>query len=226
MDNQAAIFAGLLGTLLGPLIAGSAIVVPAGQPWRMIPAVTRSLPWQRPSIVSVLSGLIAGLVGGSVGLTWELPGYLWLVLAGVALAIIDLDCHRLPNRLVFPTYVIGLCWLAIVAVVQHDLARYGRAVSCLALVYAIFYLAHWISPGSLGFGDVKLAGVLGLYLGWLSWSHVLSGIALAFLVSGIAILPMLAVGRMRLNSTVPFGPALLLGAVLSVVMGNGAFGAI
>ncbi|MDQ3465383.1 MAG: prepilin peptidase, partial [Actinomycetota bacterium] len=76
-----------------------------------------------------------------------------------------------------------------------------------------------ISPEGFGFGDVKLGGLLGLYLGWLGWDFVILGVVAGFLIGTVIALVLMALRRASLRTPVPFGPALLAGALAAVVAG-------
>jgi leader peptidase (prepilin peptidase)/N-methyltransferase len=69
----------------------------------------------------------------------------------------------------------------------------------------------------MGMGDVKLAGVLGLFLGWLGWSELLVGAFAAFLLGGVVALALLAARRVTRSSGIPFGPWMLAGAWSAVL---------
>jgi len=72
------------------------------------------------------------------------------------------------------------------------------------------------SPGGLGMGDVKLAALLGLYLGWLGWAAVVLGALAGFVVQAVVALALLAARRIGLRGELPFGPAMLAGAALVI----------
>jgi leader peptidase (prepilin peptidase)/N-methyltransferase len=84
----------------------------------------------------------------------------------------------------------------------------------MMLLYLLLALVY---PAGLGLGDVKLAAPLGLYLGWLGWSSALVGLVAAFLVGGLVGIVLLASGRAGRRTAVPFGPSMLVGALLAVL---------
>jgi leader peptidase (prepilin peptidase)/N-methyltransferase len=151
---------------------------------------------------------------------WAIPAYLYLVAVGVALAAIDLDVKRLPDVLTLPSYVVVGALLLLPAVADDHWAAYGRAWLGAAALFAFYFLLIFIKPGAMGFGDVKLAGVLGLALGWLSWRVLLVGGFLGFILGGVAGLAMVVVGRAGRKSALPFGPFMVAGALIGVLWGQ------
>ncbi|TQL41918.1 leader peptidase (prepilin peptidase)/N-methyltransferase [Homoserinimonas aerilata] len=149
-----------------------------------------------------------------------LAAFLYLAAISVALALIDLDTHTLPNKIVLPGYIIGGALLAASSVLAGDwdaLIRAGIAMAAMFVAYLVMALA-W--PGGMGLGDVKLAGVLGIYLGWLGWGALLVGAFAAFVLGGIFSAVLLALRRANRKSGIPFGPWMLLGAWVGIFMGE------
>jgi leader peptidase (prepilin peptidase)/N-methyltransferase len=87
-----------------------------------------------------------------------------------------------------------------------------------AALWLFYFLLRAVYPPGMGFGDVKLAGVLGLYLGYLGWGHVFAGTFAAFLLGGVWGLIVLLARRANLGSAIPFGPFMLAGAALAMVV--------
>lgn len=155
----------------------------------------------------------------AVGGTLTLVAYLYLAAITVALAMIDLDVHRLPNSLVLPAYAVGAVLLTAAALIAGDIGRLASAgVGALAL-FGLYLLLALVFPGGMGFGDVKLAGVLGLFLGWLGVSPLLVGAFAAFLLGGLFAIGLLLAKRVDGKSGIPFGPWMLLGAWVGILAG-------
>jgi leader peptidase (prepilin peptidase)/N-methyltransferase len=208
----------LLGIVLGPFLAGLTLSVPAGDPvlgkrwWRGGEASAR-----RVALVTALAAVALGAVAGAVGAAPELTAYLWLAAVGVTLAVVDLETLRLPDRLTLPSYPAGVLLLAIPA----DWSALGRAVLAAAVAGAAALVLAVLAPrGGLGFGDVKLLGVLGLFLGWLGWGVLVVGVALGFTLGAVVAIGMLASRRAGLRDHLPFGPWLIAGALVAVVAGR------
>ena len=153
-------------------------------------------------------------------LTWELPAYLYLASAGLALAVIDLDTKRLPNALTLPSYVVGAVLLLLPAILDGRWDNYLRAGLGMAALYGFYFVLALIYPKGMGWGDVKLAGVLGLYLGWLSWGVLVVGGFLGFLLGALIGGFLMLVRRAGRKSKISFGPFMLLGALLAILWGG------
>jgi len=174
----------------------------------------------RYPLVELLTAAVFAALALRIGLQPELPAFLYLGAIGVALALIDLDTKRLPNVIVLPSYVVGLVLLTAAAVVSDQYDDLLRAVLGMAALYSLYFLLALIYPAGMGFGDVKLAGVLGLYLGWLGWAEVVSGGFLGFLFGGVIGLGLMAARRAGRKSQIPFGPFMLAGAFVAILWGG------
>ena len=149
-----------------------------------------------------------------------LPAFAFFGALGVALAFIDLDVRRLPDRLTLPAYPISAALLALAAAIDGSWGNFWRALVGGAILYAFYFLIVFIKPGGMGFGDVKLAGVLGLYLGWLGWGTLFVGAFAGFLFGGLTSVALLLSGTVGRKSRIPFGPFMILGAFVAVLVGG------
>ena len=168
----------------------------------------------------------AGLVGLMVwrfGLSWDLPAFVVFAAAAALLAAVDLRHALLPNRVLVPALVAGAILLTGAALPTGDWAALLRAGIAAVSLFGILLVLALISPRSLGMGDVKLAALLGLHLGWIGWQAVYLGVFLGFLLQAVVGLALLLARRVGRRSELPFGPALLAGALAAVVLaGDGA----
>jgi len=213
----AIVLLGLLGAGLG---AGLARVL-AGATYRHLPERDRPLPrhtWWLVIAVALAWASLTFRIGGYA--QWSLlPAYLFLGVIGAALTFIDLDVHRLPDVIVLPSYPAALLLLLVPTVVTGEWAWLLRAVLAGAALFLAYLVLALVSPGGggLGFGDVKLAGLLGLFLGWVGWGPVLVSVMAAFLIGGVIALLLLLARRASRSSHIAFGPSMILGAWLALM---------
>jgi leader peptidase (prepilin peptidase) / N-methyltransferase len=176
-----------------------------------------------------------------LGELWQhTPLAFWLVLAACAyfavmavrLTVIDVRHHLLPNRIVFPSYAVAGVLLLAAAAFAGAGAGQGsagpvaglmavpalRVVAGAAILWLFYFILRFAYPPGMGFGDVKLAGVLGMYLGYLGWGHLFAGTFLAFLLGGLWSIALLAARRGTLKSSIPFGPFMLAGAAAAMLL--------
>ena len=170
----------------------------------------------RPPLVEALTALLVALTVLRSGLTCELPAFLLLAVVGVLLAVVDLQHRLLPNRVVLPSLAAGTALLLVPALADGAWDGLLRAVLGAAALFAVYLSLALVSPGGLGMGDVKLAALLGLYLGWLGWGAVVLGALAGFVVQALVALVLLATRRIGLRGELPFGPAMLAGAALVI----------
>jgi leader peptidase (prepilin peptidase)/N-methyltransferase len=152
----------------------------------------------------------------ALGQTKALPAFLYFAAVGLALALIDLDTRRLPNQLVLPSYPVLAALLAGAAWWQGDGWALVRAVLGGVALYAFFFAVVVIYPAGMGFGDVKLAGLVGAMLGWLSWGTLVLGAFAGFLLGAIVGVVLIGLGRGGRKTAVPFGPFMVAGALLAI----------
>jgi leader peptidase (prepilin peptidase)/N-methyltransferase len=174
----------------------------------------------RYPLVEAGTALLFVLVGVRLGATWALAGYLYLAAVAVALALIDLDTHRLPNSIVLPSYGVMGILLGLASWGAGDWSTMLRALIACAAMYAFYFVAMVVYPGGMGFGDVKLAGLLGLSLGWLSWGALVIGWFAAFLLGGTYSVGLLIARRVGRRTAIAFGPWMILGAAVGVGVGS------
>lgn len=169
--------------------------------------------------VAAASAVTGGLIGAAVGWAWPLVYLVPLVPVGVALAVVDWRTRLLPTKVIAPSYalvIVGVvvCWVATRA--TDDLLR---AFWGWLIAGGLFGLMWLIYPRGMGFGDVRLSGVLGIALGQLGWGPLLVGVYSGFFLGGV-IGGLLSLLKVVDRKGYPFGPFMLLGAVVGVVWGD------
>jgi leader peptidase (prepilin peptidase)/N-methyltransferase len=169
----------------------------------------------RYPLVEVFTGLLFALTAWWLGLAWDLPAFLYLAAIAVALSMIDFDTKRLPDAIVLPSYVVSGVLLALAALLDARWDDLLRGALAGAAVFAFYFLLAVIKPGGMGFGDVKLGGILGLYLGWLSWGAVIVGTFAGFVLGAVVGVAVMATGKGGRKTKVPFGPFMFIGTYLA-----------
>lgn len=176
-----------------------------------------ALPGLR-SRAALASGVVAGLVGARLGWSWALLPLLYLVPVGVALAVVDWRTRLLPTKVIAPSYAVVVA-LAVLAAALGDWADLERAGWGWVVGGGTFLLLWLIYPQGMGYGDVRLSGVLGIALGFVGWGPLLVGVYAGFLLGGLggALLTALRIVDRR---AYPFGPFMLLGALVGILLGD------
>jgi leader peptidase (prepilin peptidase)/N-methyltransferase len=194
--------------------------IPERQHLRPLPPA-RTLAATRLQILTIVATVVlfAG-AGLRFGADWVVPGYLVFFVCLVSISVIDSQRQIIPNYIVYPTIFASVPLLALAALIQGEWDRFGQAMLGATLAWLALFLIHMISPGGMGFGDVRLAFVLGLFLGWISLSHVVTGLFLGVVIISVVGV-VLAVLRLRsLQEHIAFGPFLAVGSTLAVYLGE------
>lgn len=210
-------------------------------------AITQAYP-----AVEIVTAALFVIVVVKFGANWVVIPPLVLVTAIMALSVIDLYIYRLPDLITFPAIGISLVSMVIVAIAIHRPIAIGRALIGALAYFLLLLIAHLVSPRGMGFGDVKLALLLGLHLGWVSgstylgWTPVVRLVFISLLIgSGLGVAGGISVALLRksgvdaladpeatdgqpsrvLAQSIPFGPALAAGAVIAVLFSGTLLGA-
>ncbi|MBW8872421.1 MAG: prepilin peptidase [Leifsonia sp.] len=174
--------------------------------------------WFAPQFAS------AATVPTTIAVALQLVAFLYLAAISLALAIIDIETHKLPNVIVLPGYAVGVALLGTAALLQGDLVGLGRMAAGAGILFLFYFVLAMISPRGMGMGDVKLAGVLGLFLGSLGWGQLAVGAGAAFVLGGLFSIILLITRRVGRKGGIPFGPWMLLGAWVGVFAGPAVAG--
>jgi leader peptidase (prepilin peptidase)/N-methyltransferase len=148
------------------------------------------------------------------------PAWCYLAAVGIALAMIDLDTHRLPNVIVLPSYAVLAVLLTIASIADGHPAELGRALLGMLALAAFFLVVRFAYPKGMGWGDVKLAGLLGLALGYVSWAALVIGGFAGFALGAVVGVAVIAAGHGNRKSVLPFGPFMIIGAFLGLLVGG------
>lgn len=220
MTGLVAVLCAVLGVPGGMLANGLIERIPERKPLRPLPTLrglTDSLQDRLVIVATVVlfAGAALRFDGG-----WVVPAYLVFFVCLVSVSVIDAQLQIIPNYIVYPTIFASIPLLALAALGTGEWDRFGHAIMGATLAWLALLVIHLISPSGMGFGDVRLSFVLGLFLGWISLGHVFTGLFLGVLLI-CAVGLILAVLRLRsLQEHIAFGPFLAAGSTLAVFAGE------
>jgi leader peptidase (prepilin peptidase)/N-methyltransferase len=173
----------------------------------------------RYPLVELLTAVVFTLTAWRVGPHLDLVAFLVLDASLVALALIDLEMLLLPRAIVYPTLAGVAAMLTVTAGVDHQWRRLAVAALCALSWFVVFFVMNFLSPRSLGFGDVRLSLVLGLALGWLGVGEVIVGFFVSNLVGAVVGVTLILTKKMRRDQPIPYGVFLAIGTLLTVLGG-------
>jgi leader peptidase (prepilin peptidase)/N-methyltransferase len=195
--------------------------VPDDEPLRPLPGV-RLGGWY-------LSVQIATLIGFTcMGIRFEqapallIAGFLLLTAMLVTVSVIDINCYRLPDRIVLPTLGASLVLVVVESLREGQPGRIKYAAVGAGIYFGFLLVVHLISPNGMGFGDVKLALIMGLCVGWLATDY--TGVAVLVLWSMLvgfltgSLLGIVLLVRRGKSRHIPFGPFLAFGCLTVVLL--------
>ena len=169
----------------------------------------------------LITAVLFALMGLRFGPSPVLPAFCYLAAVAVALAFIDAGHKRLPDMLTLPSYPVALLLLGTAApVTPNGTGDLIHAIAGLACALAFYLVLALIYPAGIGWGDVKLSGLLGLYLGWVSTAALVIGLAAGYVLAGLAGIGLIAAGKATRKSQIPFGPFMLAGAFAVIAVGG------
>lgn len=174
----------------------------------------------RYPLVEATTAVLFAAAAIVVGASWVLPAYWWFVGLGVALVLTDLDHKRIPNRILYPGTAVAVVLLAIGAISGGETAALVRGFGGGAAYFTFLLIVALVARGGFGFGDVKLAFVLGVFTAYQSWGALAVAVMAAFLLGGVVSITLLALGKADRKTAIPFGPSLIAGAFIAVAAGD------
>lgn len=170
----------------------------------------------KTALASAAAGAVVGI---TIGLDWPLLFLVPLVPICVALAVVDWRTRLLPTKVIAPTYLLTITLVLVCFAVTRDTDDLARAGLGWLAAGGSFFVLWFVHPRGLGYGDVRLAGVLGIALGYLGWGELLVGLYAGFLLGGVGG-GLLALLRVVERRAFPFGPFMLVGALVGIAVGD------
>ncbi|MDN0193608.1 A24 family peptidase [Streptomyces sp. S.PNR 29] len=229
--------AALWGAAAGALLPRAAyrFSVPSGEEWRQsCPGGHRVAGWlgrarcgQCPersygpgtASLTTVTALVCAALAAATGTRPELAVWLLLAPVGVLLAVVDFRVRRLPDPLTLPFAGAALALLGVTALVPEHAGEWTTAVLGALALGAGYFVLFLINPGGMGFGDVKLALGAGAVLGWYGWPTVMLGTFAGFLLGALYGGALVVARRAGRKTAIPFGPFLISGALLGLLVG-------
>ncbi|MFD7322373.1 prepilin peptidase [Streptomyces sp. NPDC059875] len=178
-----------------------------------------TVPAVRPFAPSLVTALACAALAAATGPRPELAVWLLYAPFAVLLATVDIRVHRLPDQLTLPLAAATPLLLLGAQLLPYEAGSWLHALlGALALGggYLVLFLIH---PNGMGFGDVKLALSLGAVLGWYGWGVLFAGAFAGFLLGSLYGFGLVLARRGSRKSAIPFGPFMIGGALLGVLMG-------
>ena len=174
----------------------------------------------RSTVIEVVTATLFAAMTWRFGFHWELGGYLTLSAAFVVLTAIDLRTRKLPRRIIYIAGALGVPFLITAAVLDDRLVRLQWALFGALGALAFFLLLYLGWRDSMGDGDVRLAALIGFFLGWIGPMHVPVGLFIGFLAGAVIGVIVVATGKGDRRTAVPFGPFLAAGATVAILWGH------
>jgi leader peptidase (prepilin peptidase)/N-methyltransferase len=194
---------------------------PDDEPPKMLYADMAARPglgW-RSALVAAVCG---GLLGAATGLDWPLLWLVPLTPVAVALSVIDWHTRLLPRRIVVPATLAAILVVVVVGLATGEREALVRALLAMVVARSFFWVLWFLRSAGMGFGDVRLAAPVGLVLGWIGWGALAIGLWVGFMAFALPAAGLALVRRDRsvLKQSFPFGPFMVVGALVGLVWGT------
>ncbi|MGW0984921.1 prepilin peptidase [Streptomyces sp. NPDC002486] len=232
-----AVAAALWGAAAGALLPRAAyrFSAPSGEAWReecpgghavkgwlgraVCPECAESGYGPRTAPLVIATALVCAALAAATGTRPELGVWLLLAPAGVLLTVVDFRVRRLPDPLTLPFAAAALALLGLTALVPEHAGHWTTALLGSLALGGGYFVLFLINPAGMGFGDVKLALGTGAALGWYGWPTVMLGTFAGFLLGALYGAALVLTRRATRKTAIPFGPFLIAGAFLGLLVG-------
>ncbi|MHB8262911.1 MAG: prepilin peptidase [Acidimicrobiales bacterium] len=174
----------------------------------------------RPLLLAAVASIV--LAGASIrfGANIDLAAYDLLVVGLIVMSAIDLERMIVPVRVLYPTLVGFAALLAVSSLVDGRLDHLWVAAVSGVACFLVFFAIHLVVPQGMGFGDVRLAGLLGFASGWIGVPQVLVGFVVAFGLGALVGILLMAFKSYGAKSRLPFAPFLVAGTFVTLMWGT------
>ncbi len=187
------------------------------------------------AVTAVAFALVVWWVAARAGdASWPLAGHglphpaalvalaamLYLAAVSIALALIDVDTRRLPFWIVTPSWFVGAGLLGAAALLAGEPGAAVRMLTGAVALWGLYRVLHLLYPRGMGYGDVRLAGLIGAYLAWLGYGPLVVGAFAGFLLGALGGVVLIAAKGAGLKATIPYGPYMLAGTWVALVAGR------
>ncbi|MDQ1535533.1 MAG: leader peptidase (prepilin peptidase) / N-methyltransferase [Actinomycetota bacterium] len=174
----------------------------------------------RYPLIELACAALFGAIGARFAHSWALPAYLVFGAGLLAISVIDLEHYIIPNRIVYPLGFASVPLLALAAGLEGEWWWFARALIGAVCAFSALFVIHVASPRGMGYGDVRLSFLIGLYLGYLGALDVPVGLFLGFAYGAVIGVLLMASGLRTRKQHVPFGPFLAAGAMTMILVGG------
>jgi len=174
----------------------------------------------RYPLIELACAALFGAIGARFAHSWAVPAYLVFGAGLLAISVIDLEHYIIPNRIVYPLGFASVPLLALGAGLEGEWWWFARALIGAVCAFSALFVIHVASPRGMGYGDVRLSFLIGLFLGYLGALDVPVGLFLGFAYGAVIGVLLMATGLRTRKQPVPFGPFLAAGAMTMVLVGG------
>lgn len=174
----------------------------------------------RYPLIETLTAVLFLLVAARLGTTWSLPAELTFTAGLIALAAVDVERFLLPRAIVYPVSIVVAACLLLAAGAEGRWSNLGVALLCAAVAFGLFFAINFVKPAWMGFGDVRLAGLIGLALGWLGPWYVVIGFMAANVAGALLGVGLMLSGRATRKTALPYGVFLAGGSMIAILVGG------
>jgi len=166
--------------------------------------------------IMLLGALLGAATANMFGFTLQLFAFGLMIAMALEQTLVDFHTHRLARGVTMRAALVGGPLLTLAAINIDETARIATMFGAIIATLVFFIVLSFMSKGGIGSGDVQLAPVLAMFLGWMGWSYVCIGLASGFILGGIWALTLIATGKAKLSHRIAFGPFLCVGAVATL----------